>query len=285
MIVVDYYGSHPREVLQCLKASGVGGIARYLTNSPTDARQLTPQEYADAKAEGLAVYFVYEMNPTYTGYFTFAQGAEDCRQAQARLKELGAPDAAVVYFTVDVNIDPDLVVEYFNGIDSAATPAITPGVYGYQRMCEFAFEHFPNMGKHLWQTYGAPTVPLDLWQHLQETRCGVEVDVNEAKEEQQMTADEIYNLIAPLLQQKIVAPLTDTDNAIKGVLAGMAHHDHAWMQEQQVTLRVGGKTSQPLVPPVPGAAYFSSDDSLSMIGWTYPDGTEHFFLNGVEVNK
>lgn len=179
-MVVDYFSPHDRAFMDCLKASGVSGIARYLTNSPTDPRQITPQEVADAHAAGLAVHLVFEMNPTYPGYFTFPRGAEDCRQAVARLRELGAPQGTVVYFAVDTDINPALVDVYMNGVDSMRTPQISPGVYGYQRMCEHARANYPEFGKHLWETYGTPTGPLDLWQHTQEARCGVSVDLNDA---------------------------------------------------------------------------------------------------------
>lgn len=178
-VVLDFYSRQPLSTLQCFKASGADGIARYLTNSMADVRQITKAEVDDAHTAGLAVHFFYEENPTWAGYFTFAQGAEDARQAEARLAELGAPDGTVVYYAVDTNIDPNLTVAYFNGVESATTPKSIPGGYGYQRFCEFAHSQFPNVGKHLAQTYGAPTVPLDLFQHLQETRCGVSVDVND----------------------------------------------------------------------------------------------------------
>lgn len=225
--VLDYYAVQSPETLQCLKASGAGGIAHYLTASMSDPREINRQELENALAAGLEVHLVYEMNPTYPGYFTFAQGIQDCLQAQARLNDLGAPDGTVVYFTVDVNIDPNLVTEYFNGVESVATPRIVPGGYGYQRFCEFAYEHFPNIGKHLWQTYGIPTVPLDMWQHLQEVRCGVEVDVNDANVSgwtagETMNAQETYDLIAPLLQEKIVAPQADTNKAIKAYIDAVA---------------------------------------------------------------
>lgn len=203
MTVLDFFARQDRDTLACFKASGASGIARYLTDSPFDRRQISKAEVADAHAVGLGVHFAYEMNPTYPAYFTFPQGAEDCRQAQERLTELGAPDGTVVYFTVDTNVDPVLTVGYFNGIESAATPRITPGIYGYQRMCEYAHSQFPNLGKHLWQTYGTPTLTLDLWQHLQEDRCGVSVDVNDAVVDgwigDDMTSDEVKAIIVDYL--------------------------------------------------------------------------------------
>ena len=80
-----------------------------------------------------------------------------------------------------------------------------------------------------------------------------------------MTADEVNALID--------ARMGDTIKAIKIRLALDAHHKHL----------APSVTSEPLEPPVTGATYFSSSDNLEMIGWTYPDGVEHFFQHGVEV--
>lgn len=82
--------------------------------------------------------------------------------------------------------------------------------------------------------------------------------------------------------QAFVKDVHDTLEAIKAVLATSAHHTHIYAGKSQPET-FGGRTSQPLVPPVPGANYFSSDDSLSVIGWSYPDGVVHFFQNGVEL--
>jgi len=274
--VLDYYAVQSRATLQCFKNSGATGIAHYLTASMSDPRQINRQELEDALAVGLEVYLMYEMNPTYPGYFTFAQGVQDCLQAQQRLTDLEITTPTIVRFTVDVNVNPEITDAYFKGIESVVTPLIIPGGYGYQRFCEYAYLKFPNVGKHLWQTYGAKTVPLDLWQHLQEDRCGTSVDVNEAtvhgwSRETDMAFKDDPDAIA---YRKDVA---DTFTAVKDTLALLAHHPHL------VTVPPTGRTSEPLMPPVPGAVYFSASDNLEMIGWSYPDGVVHFFMNGKEV--
>jgi len=288
MEVLDYYSPKDRDTIAQFQTQG---IARYLTNSPNDIRQVTKQEVDDALALGLSVHFFYEMNPTYPAYFTHAQGQEDCRQAQWRLAELGAPRDTVVYFTVDTNIEPSLCDEYFNGVESGVTPAIIPGAYGYQRFCEYAYANFPNVGKHLWQTYGRPTVPLDGYQHLQEVRAGVEVDVNDVSVSGWTTT-------VPTSATEVDVSFKDDPDAIayredvkatleeiKAVLGTSAHHTHIYAGKTTPDLVVGGRTSQPLIPPVPGAAYFSSSDDLSTIGWAYPDTVIHFWQNGVELVK
>lgn len=85
--------------------------------------------------------------------------------------------------------------------------------------------------------------------------------------------------------QAFVKDVHDSLEAIKAELARQAHHTHIYSDKTTPEIVVGGRTSQPLVPPVPGAAYFSSDDSLSTIGWSYPDGTVHFWQSGVELVK
>lgn len=171
---------HDPATLRCMKASDASGVARYL--DPYNPKGITKDEVADIHAAGLALHLFFETTggANDPGYFTRAQGVADCLAAQDELAKISAPKGTVVYFAIDINIEPSRVTEYANGIESVATDAIAPGLYGYQRLCEYAYHNYPNIGKHLWQTYGTPTVPLDAWQHLQEDRCGVQVDVNDA---------------------------------------------------------------------------------------------------------
>ena len=85
--------------------------------------------------------------------------------------------------------------------------------------------------------------------------------------------------------QAFAMDVHDSLEAIKTVLGTQAHHTHVYAATGTAVLTVGGKTSESLTPPVPGAAYFSSDDSLSIIGWTFPDKTIHFFQRGTEIVK
>jgi len=130
---------------------------------------------------GLELHFVYETNPTYEGYFTWAQGRADANACIAMAAARGLPTATVVYLTVDVNLDPVKTIPYFNAADPllAASPVVG-GVYGFQSMIDFARHEFGNLGKHLWQTYGIAQGTLDLWQTEQRPECGITVDVNQA---------------------------------------------------------------------------------------------------------
>jgi len=61
------------------------------------------------------------------------------------------------------------------------------------------------------------------------TACPDALDIDRIVREAQgeaMTAQETYDLIASLLQEKIVAPQNDTNVAIKAAIETAAHHKH-----------------------------------------------------------
>jgi len=276
-IVVDYYSDFllpddSAAFMRCLKASGIDAIARYLTASMGDARQLTVREVADAHAAGLGVIFVFEMNPTYPGYFTFAQGVSDCQNAHARLIDLGAPAPSVVYFTVDANIAPALTTPYFDGIESVVGDAVIAGGYGYERFVEYARANFSNVGKRLWQTYGTARGPLDLWQHEQLAMCGVTVDINDA------TVSGWRKDMDPE-DEKALAEAGLDPNTIETIKRAIDEHVHL---PGPIT---PSATSRPLIPPVSGALYAGSSVDLSQIVWLYPDGTRHTWVEGKDTTQ
>ena len=186
--VFDFYADQPRATLQCFRdEQGARGIARYLVLDPlTDPRAISKAEVDDAHSLGMSVHFFFEMNPRYVGYFTHDRGVADCQAAISHLDRLGAPRGTVAYFAVDApagTIPPAAIVPYFNGVEEvgqASGGRVVPGIYGYEAHVEFARANFPNVGKHLAQTYGTPRGPLDLWQHEQiNDACGVVVDVDD----------------------------------------------------------------------------------------------------------
>lgn len=183
--VVDFYGPHDQAFYSCLALNGYHGIARYLTDGP-DPRAITAQEVAFAHNAGLEIHFFYEMRPTYVGYFTEKQGAADARAALTHLRALGAPNGTVVYFTVDAppgTIPPFRLDPYFKAVEETLKAEggglIVPGIYGFEAHIVHARLNYPNVGKHLWQTYGNLTGPLDAWQHEQLNECGVDIDIND----------------------------------------------------------------------------------------------------------
>lgn len=219
--VVDYYSPKGADFMRCLAENGVRGIARYLTNSPHDIRQTTREEVAAAHAAGLSVHFFFEMNPTYPGYFTYAQGGQDCRDAIDRLRELGAPEGTVVYFAVDTNVEPSIADGYFNAVEWNVTPQIVPGIYGFERMVNYARQYYPNIGEHLAQTYGVKHGALDLWQNRQDALCGVSVDFNEcaadgwrAPKEVEVTDEEFIEKTRRLITPTLDAMKTAYDPLI-----------------------------------------------------------------------
>lgn len=222
-VVVDYYSPKGADFMRCLRENGVSGIARYLTNDAHDIRQTTRAEVAAAHAAGLSVHFFYEVNPPNppASLFTYAKGGEDCRQAIDRLRELGAPEGTVVYFCIDNDIEPSAADDYFNAVEWNLTPQIVPGVYGFERMAQYARQYYPNVGKHVWQTYGIKRGPLDAWQHNQDALCGVSVDFNEcaadgwrAPKEVEVTDEEFIDKTRRLITPTLDAMKTAYDPLI-----------------------------------------------------------------------
>ena len=85
-----------------------------------------------------------------------------------------------------------------------------------------------------------------------------------------MTKDEVVALLTDYGIDKYKVP------ALVKEVEELYHHRHANPPDL---------VSEPLVPPVPGAIYFGADATLTVIGWTYPDGTVHYWKNGIEQPK
>lgn len=106
----------------------------------------------------------------------------------------------------------------------------------------------------LWQTYGTPRGPLDGWQHLQENRAGVAVDVNEVtapgwkpQEATDMTRDDVIALLAEygLTTDKAKIPSIDQ------VLANHAYRINA-IEHASIVPPTGAPPPTPHdVPPLP----------------------------------
>lgn len=115
-------------------------------------------------------------------YFTRQQGRADSQRANELLARFAglAPAPAIVWYAVDVNVEPTVVDAYATGIEDVANPTLQgPGLYGYQRLMQHARDAYPHIGAHLAQTYGVPSAALELWQHEQVTIDGITVDVDE----------------------------------------------------------------------------------------------------------
>ncbi len=104
--------------------------------------------------------------------------------------------------------------------------------------------------------------------------------------------EQTYARIATLLQAKIVAPQENTNQAIKDALALIAAHQSVNVGDLAagVTARVLRALEAVLtntVPPVPpscpaGTKYFGESADGSAVGWTFPDGSTHYYIDGTE---
>ncbi len=226
---LDYDKVATLDELRAFVAAGAAGIVRYIRLSDADPTEITRQEVVDAHSVGLEVLFVIESNPTFPGYFTAVNGERDAQRCLAFLDALGAPAAVPFYLPVDTNIDPNLTLPYFNAADpiiQASPRAGSGGVYGYETMVEFARSEFGNLGRHLWQTYGNPHYPLDLWQRQQTNVGGVTVDINDCYIEgwkgadmneaqvRAIVADYLANTYGPALEAELVQRFSDNDDAV-----------------------------------------------------------------------
>lgn len=187
------------------------GVVPYL--DPFNAKGATADYLRDIYAAALSVPGLFYQTTGGAGqgasYFTREQGKTDAARADQLLARYAGlvPPRAIVWYAVDVNVDPGVIDEYANGIEEQATPALQrPGLYGYQRLMQHARASYPNIGKHLAQTYGVQSSDLDLWQHEQITVDGITVDVDEVSvagwrppEDVEMDAPQLMGQSADLL--------------------------------------------------------------------------------------
>lgn len=120
--------------LKALHDLGYTFVGRYLTKNSKHWKALTRQEAKLITSVGMYVVCVYQDENNRADYFSYLQGKIDASRASERAKEVGAPDDAVIYFSVDYNtttktISP--VIEYFKGIrDAMKDEEYRLGVYG-----------------------------------------------------------------------------------------------------------------------------------------------------------
>jgi len=108
--LTDYAGA--------LVTAGYTFACRYLGNS-TKKDPLTKPEAQHLSDMGLSLLSLWESHsPTVDAYFTAQQGIADGRAALIGATEAGEPQwtGRPVFFTVDEDAEPNVVVDYFHGI-------------------------------------------------------------------------------------------------------------------------------------------------------------------------
>jgi hypothetical protein len=216
---------------------GFEAVAPYL--DPFNPKGCTRQYLEDIYRSGLKLAgFFYETtggSGQGDSYFTEAQGAQDARFAEQLLASFKGlvPDGVRVWYADDVRlVSVSAFDAYANGIERNATPAQTPGVYGFEDLVRYIQEpvdgrahRYPNMGPRAFLTYGHPGgLALDGWQHEQVTIDGITVDISDVyidgwtPKEADMTKEQLIEM----LNDPAVAEKINTFIALKEVDAAQA---------------------------------------------------------------
>ncbi len=119
-----------------IKAAGNDLVGRYLPWSTKDDPLYVP-EANHLISQGLSILSLYESGyPTTDAYFTVSQGGIDAMKSGYGAKLLNQPKTAPVFFTVDYDADPQVVLPYFQAIHISQFHEVWPvGVYGSDAVC------------------------------------------------------------------------------------------------------------------------------------------------------
>jgi len=138
-------GSHASAIAE----RGYTFVGRY--GGPVKAAHgiaLTKAEAEQLSAAGLYIVSIWENGfPTEPGYFTGYQGAKDGHAAAEYFEAVGQPKGTPIYFTVDCDIAPAMVMEYSGFFQAAVKESgffqaavkeagYLAGVYGSGPVCE-----------------------------------------------------------------------------------------------------------------------------------------------------
>jgi hypothetical protein len=185
----DYAGGRiPGAVL---RQAGISFVCRYITpgGSSLPSKQITPDEYADLMANGIAVVFNYE---TTANFMLSDSGANDAQQALSYIRTLpGAPINPMVIFSADWDESPDQQGAVNNFLSQASNVLGGPqncGIYGAYYVCKRALD--AGVCNIMWQTEawsGFQDAPhVDSRVHIMQRNFlgnpvigGVQVDLNE----------------------------------------------------------------------------------------------------------
>lgn len=125
-----------------LKAAGYAWIGRYCIN-PADThipgKALTKTEAQAISDAGLSLVSIYETNPVSEWYFTEDQAIYDANAAASvGYKLFDMLLTCPVYFAVDCDVQPEVVLQYFQELYNQFGKKIGPpiGVYGSGSVCQ-----------------------------------------------------------------------------------------------------------------------------------------------------
>ncbi|WUH94537.1 DUF1906 domain-containing protein [Streptomyces sp. NBC_00433] len=141
---VDYSSGRPGGA--ALAAAGMKFAARYLSHNAS--KNLNATEAADLAAHGVWCVVVWETTANRAGAGR-AAGIADAKDAAAQATACGQPSGRPIFFAVDWDADPGVVIAYFQGVASVIGLART-GVYGGYKVVKALLDH--GYAKWAWQT-------------------------------------------------------------------------------------------------------------------------------------
>lgn len=222
---VDYSSGRPGGA--ALKAAGKSFACRYLSH--TASKNLTAAESADLAAHGVSCVVVWETTASRAAA-SRAAGAADATEAAEQAKACGQPADRPIYFAVDWDASPTLVVPYFQGVASVLSLDRT-GAYGGFKVVKYLLDH--GLIRWAWQTAAWSAGQWDPRAHIRQyakttTIGGVSCDVDTAMQadfgqwtpgHSPITEDIVtpadIDAVATAVLKKLTAagaPLADIDN-------------------------------------------------------------------------
>ncbi len=164
---VDYSSGHPGGA--ALKAAGIGFAARYVSHTPS--KNISAVEATDLAAHGVWTVLVWETTANRAGAGR-AAGIADAHDALAQATAAGMPPGRPLYFAVDWDANPAVVVPYFQGVASVLGLART-GVYGGFKVVSYLLDH--QLAAWAWQTAAWSAGRWDPRAHIRQPATTVQI--------------------------------------------------------------------------------------------------------------
>jgi len=203
---VDYSSGHPGGA--ALKAAGVGFAARYVSH--TAAKNITKAEAADLAAHGVWTVLVWETTASRAGAGR-AAGIADAKEAAAQATAAGMPPGRPLYFAVDWDANPEVVVPYFQGVASVLGLART-GAYGGYKVISYLLDH--GLISWAWQTAAWSGGRWDARAHIRQPATTVRINGVACDNDTSMKADFGQWMPGGITPEVDVALTTDDINKV-----------------------------------------------------------------------
>ena len=132
------------DVLNQLKGSHLGFVARYYRDPASRWPALSPSEAQRLSSLGLNIVAVLETHSQRPEFFSYSSGYNNALAAYSQARTVGQPPGSAIYFAVDFDARHEAlaaVVDYFRGVNAGLAaagrgrPAYRIGVYGSGAVC------------------------------------------------------------------------------------------------------------------------------------------------------